>query len=55
MNYDHAGTEIHFYDCSDYIAYPYDEDDYPLSDLLAFDDHSQYRCLQYKAAMESAQ
>jgi len=45
MNYDHAGTEVHFYDCSNYIAYPYDEDDYPLTNLLAIDDHGGYRCL----------
>jgi len=45
LGFDHAGTEVHFTDCSNYIAYPYNKDDYPVTNLLAVDDHSDYRCL----------
>lgn len=40
LGYDHTGTEIHFYDCSNYIAYPYNQDDTPTTNLAAVDDHS---------------
>jgi len=45
LGFDHAGTEIHFYDCKNYLAYGFNKDDYPMMDLLAVDDHSSYRCL----------
>jgi len=52
MGYDHAGTEIHYYDCKNYLAYGYNLDDYPLSDLTAFADHSSYRCLVKSTSTE---
>jgi len=45
LNFEHAGTEVHFYDCSNYIAYPYNEDDYPFTEIKEGADHSKYRCL----------
>jgi len=47
LTFFHAGTEVHFYDCAPmaYIAYPFNADDTPISDLLAGADHSGYWCL----------
>jgi predicted lipase len=52
LGFDHTGTEVHYYDCKNYIAYPYTKDDYPLTDLLALDDHSSYRCPRRKEKNE---
>jgi len=41
----HVGTEIHWYSCKNYIVYPKYKDDTPNTNLLAMDDHSQYRCI----------
>jgi len=47
LGFYHAGTEVHFYECSPtaYVAYPYDKDDSPITDLFAVDDHEGYFCL----------
>jgi len=47
MNFIHAGTEIHFYDCNPaaFLAFPYNTDDSPVSDLLAAADHEGYFCV----------
>lgn len=43
----HAGTEVHFYSCDSntFIAYPYNTDDYPFSDMSSGIDHEGYFCL----------
>jgi len=52
MGYDHVGTEVHFYDCKNYLVYPKFTDDYPYTDVLAIDDHSDYRCLTLSTTAE---
>jgi len=42
----HVGTEVHSYDCFNYLVYPKHTDDTPNTDLLAIDDHGFYMCLQ---------
>jgi len=47
LNFYHAGTEVHFYECAtkDYVAYPFNKDDHQITDLLAVQDHEGYFCL----------
>ncbi len=40
LGFDHTGTEVHYYDCSNYIAYPFKLDDTPVTNVGAVDDHS---------------
>jgi hypothetical protein len=44
FKYYHGGTEIHFYSCNDYLAYPKFSDEAEMIDLLAVGDHSKYNC-----------
>ena len=45
MGFAHHGTEVHFYDCKNYLVYPKFTDDYPYTNILDVGDHSDYRCL----------
>ena len=40
FDYEQCGTKVHFYTCNDYLALEPFYDDYPISDLLATDDHT---------------
>lgn len=31
LGFDHAGSEVHFYDCTNYFAYPKNSDDFPMT------------------------
>ena len=48
LNFAHAGTEIHFYECDkmSYLAYPEFADDTPVSSMDNWDDHHGYFCLE---------
>jgi predicted lipase len=41
----HGGTEVHFYDCKQYLAYPKFGDEAEVIDLLHVLDHTSYECL----------
>jgi len=47
LNFVHAGTEIHFYDCNrkSFLPYPPFVDDTPMTILGTWDDHHGYFCL----------
>ena len=47
LDFIHAGTEVHFYECNPlaYIAFPFNTDDSPVTDLFAVSDHEGYFCL----------
>jgi len=44
--FSHQGTEIHFYDCYNYLAYPKFTDDSPIMRPGTADDHGGYFCLE---------
>jgi len=44
FGYHHGGTEIHFYNCNSYLAFPKFGDEAEMIDLLAVGDHSKYDC-----------
>jgi hypothetical protein len=46
LDYFHAGTEVHFYECKNYFAYPTDSDDFPMFETGKEDDHYAYPCLE---------
>jgi len=46
LEYEHIGTEVHFYDCYNYLVYPQYGDEKALTDLFAAGDHEGYKCLQ---------
>jgi len=43
--FNHQGTEIHFYDCTGYLAYPKYTDDSPIMRPGSANDHGGYFCL----------
>jgi hypothetical protein len=45
LNFYHVGTEIHFYDCNQYLAYPNLDDQGESVYLLSVGDHSKYECI----------
>ena len=46
LGYEHAGSEVHFYDCKNYFAYPKETDDFALFETGKEDDHYAYPCLE---------
>lgn len=51
MGFRHVGTEVHFYTCNQYLAYPTYADDEPLTNPLDLIDHGGYECLSAIAEM----
>jgi predicted lipase len=45
LDYVHAGTEIHYYDCKNYLAYPINKDELYIPDMSAEPDHYLYPCI----------
>jgi hypothetical protein len=45
LTFYHVGTEIHFYDCNQYLAYPKLGDQGESVYLLSIGDHSKYECI----------
>jgi len=56
LDFAHAGTEVHFYECNPlaYVQFPFNTDDSPVTDLFAVSDHEGYFCL-YPATVKPAQ
>jgi hypothetical protein len=44
FRYYHVGTEVHFYNCNNYLVYPRLSDEGEMIDLTAVGDHSKYNC-----------
>jgi len=52
MGFEHVGTEIHFLECSNYIAYEKFHDSYPSMYILSVGDHSEYLCIDNDSLTE---
>jgi len=53
MGFEHVGTEIHFLECSNYVAYEKFHDAYPFMDILAVNDHLSYDCIANYRLLEN--
>lgn len=43
--YFHTGTEVHFYDCQNFVIYPPEKDDHQVHHIMRVGDHGGYICL----------